>query len=384
MLSKYSSQSIRFLLNLYGFVLLLHSSIRSVIPRISRKHDDSDTKIFRPAIATMSLGKPGLHSLETKLRAASAMGFQGIELFWDDLEAFAQDKNEDQGGHVGKNDLLEAARKIKRLCIALNLEIISLQPFRDYDGLRNPTLHRHRLTEFRNWLLIAQELHTKVIGVPPTINADVRTHTGDQAIIILDLIDLAALAKPYGICIAYENLYFGAHVRSWQNAWEIVEKTGELDTVKFLPDTFNICGDVYADPTRSDGQNLNAAEELRSSLEDLVVTLPPSSIPFIQVADAERLPKPITPSHAWMKGCTNAKMAWSRNARLYPLEKTGYLPVIDVVKAVVETGWSGYVSQEVFTRATQVEGEETIWELADRAWKGWERLAKKMRWKVRP
>lgn len=266
----------------------------------------------------------------------------------------------------------------------MNLEVISLQPFRDYDGLTNPTLHRHRLTEFKNWLLIARELGTKIIGVPPTINADVRSHTGDQAIIVLDLIDLAALAKPYGVCIAYENLCFGAHVRSWQKAWEIVRKTGEADTVMFLPDTFNICGDVYADPTQSDGRNLDAAQHLRVSLEALTVTLPPTSIPYIQIADAERPSAPITSSHPWMKGCTNPKMAWSRNARLYPLEKEGYLPVLDVVKAVVNTGWSGWVSQEVFTRATQVEGEETVWELAERAWKGWEKLAKKMGWKARP
>lgn len=161
-------------------------------------------------------------------------------------------------------------------------------------------------------------------------------------------------------------------------------KVAQKEKIEFLPDTFNICGDVFADPTRPDGLNPDAVDALSKSLETLTKTIPPTSIPFIQVADAERLLEPLTDSHPWMNGCTNAKMAWSRNARLFPLEEEGYLPVIDVIEAVTKTGWSGWVSQEVFTRAALVEGEQTIWELADRAWKGWEKLAQKMGWESRP
>lgn len=44
---------------------------------------------FRPCIATMSIGHPTKHSLLTKLRAAARGGFEGIELYQDDLAAFA-------------------------------------------------------------------------------------------------------------------------------------------------------------------------------------------------------------------------------------------------------------------------------------------------------
>lgn len=163
-----------------------------------------------------------------------------------------------------------------------------------------------------------------------------------------------------------------------------MKKVREKEKIGFLPDTFNICGDIFADPTSPNGQAPDAVEALSRSLAAFAVTIPSSSIPFIQVADAELPLEPLTVAHPWMEGCTNAKMAWSRNARLFPMEKEGYLPILDVLQAVVKTGWSGWVSQEVFSRVTAVEGDETVWELADRAWKGWEKLALKMEWEPRP
>ncbi|KAJ5995128.1 hypothetical protein N7481_002105 [Penicillium waksmanii] len=39
----------------------------------------------RPGIASMSLGKPWIHDLPGKLMQAAAHGFEGMELFFDDL-----------------------------------------------------------------------------------------------------------------------------------------------------------------------------------------------------------------------------------------------------------------------------------------------------------
>ncbi|CAM1506553.1 Fc.00g061940.m01.CDS01 [Cosmosporella sp. VM-42] len=357
----------------------------STAPESLKKDSDAGAKIFRPAIATMSLGKPGVHCLDMKLRAASEKGFQGVELYWDDLEAFAKVAAVTSSEELSTVDMLYAARKIRKLCTEINLEIISLQPFRDYDGITDLVLHARCIREFQTWLFVAQELGTRIIGVPPTINATAETHTGEKAVIVADLVELAALAKPYGIQIAYENLCFGAHVKSWKLAWDIVRRARKQgEEIGFLPDTFNICGDVFADPTSLGGQTPNAVKALKASLKALTATILPSSIPFIQIADAERLTAPLSPDHPWMQGCTSAKMAWSRNARLFPMEEGGYLPMVDVIEAVVQTGWSGWVSQEVFTRATATEGQDTVRELAGRAWRGWEILAERMGWEARP
>ncbi|KAF7564084.1 hypothetical protein G7046_g18 [Stylonectria norvegica] len=346
-------------------------------------------KAYRPSIATMSLGQPGIHPLDKKLAAAAARGFQGVEIYWDDLVAHAKLFDpQDPLGQSGDDalNMMPAARHIRALCDELGLQIISLQPFRNYDGIIDPVLHQKRLAEFAIWLDVADVLKASVIGVPATIDASPATHTDNSKTIVRDLVELAALAEPHGVRLAYENLCFGAHVQSWQHAWEMVRRTDRLDTVVFLPDTFNICGDVFADPTRPDGTVPAAHEALSRSLDECIATVPPSSVPFLQVADAELLAQPLTPEHPWLRapGVRNAKMAWSRHARLFPLEEGGYLPIVAVVEALVKTGWVGWVSMEVFSRTTEGEGERTILRLAERAWKSWEALAGRMGWEVRP
>ncbi|KAH7328778.1 xylose isomerase-like protein [Stachybotrys elegans] len=321
---------------------------------------------LRPAIATMSLGTAGIHPLKRKLQAAQGVGFRGIELFWDDLLAET---------HETGQGLLKTAQSLRSYCDNLGLEIISLQPFRNYDGIRDKELHDQRVDEFKAWLMLAGVLGAGFIGVPSTIKADEQSHTGDAEDIARDLAELAALARPYNIRIAYENLCFGAHVRTWQQAWEAISHPLSSSDVGFLVDTFNLAGSVYADPSIPDGKVVGGIERFRRSLDDLVGTIPMSRIPFIQLADGERMTAPIGPDHEWMNDCLNAKMAWSRNARLFPFEPKGYLPVLAIVKALVRAGWSGWVSMEVFSRSTAQEGEETMKAHAKRAWRSWQKMA---------
>lgn len=82
--------------------------------------------VFLPAIATMSLGKPGLHPLDKKLEAAAAQGFKGVELFWDDLEAHAQSldavtPSREPFADTPLPGIAVASRQIRRLCDALSL-----------------------------------------------------------------------------------------------------------------------------------------------------------------------------------------------------------------------------------------------------------------------
>ena len=204
------------------------------------------TPHFRPCIATMSIGHPTNHSLVTKLRAAALAGFEGIELYWDDLAAFAST--------LGSGpDMLQAASTVVRLsCDELGLSVISLQPFRDFDGLEEGLEKEARLQEFSTWLSCASKLGARIIGVPASITRENHSPDGVLADITL-LADLAARNDP-PVTIAYEALCFSAFNSTWERAWDAVSRAGKTHpNVGILMDTFNIAGAVWSDPCREGG-----------------------------------------------------------------------------------------------------------------------------------
>ncbi|KHN97580.1 4-hydroxyphenylpyruvate dioxygenase [Metarhizium album ARSEF 1941] len=353
-------------------------------------------KRFLPSIATMSLGSAKLHALDTKLKVAASKGFLGIEMYWDDLFQYSvQFRNkaspyaaaqEQQRGATSSLAVLLAAADIAELAARLGLKITCLQPFRNFDGLTDPGLRARRLDEFRLWLATARRLGTDIIGVPsalPTVRPD--DYTGSRRAVAADLAGLARLARPHGIRVAYENLCFAAHVRDWHQAWDAIQLADEPDNLLFLPDTFNLCGRTYMDPEHASGKTPNAAADLEASLQRLVEAVPVRRMPLLQVADAELPDRPLTRAHPWRgEAGLPALMALSRNARLFPFEERGYLPVLDVIQTLVAAGWEGWLSLEVFSRTTAAEGDETIRQHADRAWDSWEKLARLMGWQARP
>ena len=364
-----------------------------------QENTSDNAESFRPAIATMSLGAAGMHSLIAKLEFIATKGFQGVEIFWDDLIVHAAEQagvapppSPKRGSHwdsasFPKDLVLSAATSISELCRELDLTIISLQPFRNYDGIMDKSVHDSRLEEFKFWLQVSECLGNKAIGVPSTIAADPEgpTYTGNPEALANDLHEIADLAKPYGIRIAYENLCFGKHIQSWDQAWDVISRSGAMDCIDFLPDTFNLCGDMYADPASIEGSYEKGEQMLQIGMQALTKTIPLSNLSFLQLADGEFMSPPLGPDHPWrLDGCSHPKMAWSRNARCFPFEENGYLPVLPVVKALVNAGWSGWVSMEVFSRTTRVEGNKTIRDHAERAWNSWEKLAKTMNWPVNP
>lgn len=60
----------------------------------------------------MSVGRASAHSMESKVDAMAANGFQGIEIFYEDLEAIA----EKYPGGLTDDNRIEAARVIRKLC----------------------------------------------------------------------------------------------------------------------------------------------------------------------------------------------------------------------------------------------------------------------------
>ncbi|RHZ65513.1 sugar phosphate isomerase/epimerase family protein [Aspergillus thermomutatus] len=305
----------------------------------------------RPGIASMSLGRPYVHDLPSKLRAAAAYGFEGIELFYDDLDFLAKEQF--------NSDPLAAAHAVRRLCDALSLEIICLQPFSFYEGLLDRSQAEELVTEkLALWFTLCPVLDTDLIQVPanflrPDPSGAPRT-TGDMSLIVSDLqriADLGALQKPRPIRFVYEALCWSNHIDTWEASWEVVKRVDRANFGICL-DTFNIAGRVYADPTSPTGKTPDAEQDLRESIARLRSSIDVTKIFYVQVVDGERLDAPLDESHPFYVAGQPARMNWSRNARLFAFEEErgGYLPVLDVARAFFDLGFEGWVSLELFSR----------------------------------
>jgi 4-hydroxyphenylpyruvate dioxygenase len=309
---------------------------------------------FRPAIASMSLGRAWVHGLENKFAEAANAGFRGIEIFYEDLEYFAKDLAK-LATHETPTEthLLEAATRIRSICAYHNLQTIGLQPFLFYEGLVDRTQHAKLIQKLHLWLDIADALGTDTVQIPSNfLPAD--QLTGDLDVIVKDLVEVADIgaARPKPIRFAYENLCWGTQVDTWEGAWEVVRRVDRANFGICL-DTFNIAGRVWADPSRADGRVEEADRKLRESLEAMVRTVDVAKVFYIQLVDAERLDAPLDRGHPYYAEEQPARMSWSRNARCFmgEGERGAYLPVWEVAEAIIHgLGYHGFVSMELFSR----------------------------------
>ena len=277
---------------------------------------------------------------------------------------------------------LAAAGQVHSMCARLGLTILSLQPFRNFEGTIDAAARSAAIEEFALWLDIVARLGTDTIGVPSTIVPD--GHTGDFDTLVQDLGQIATMAamRTPPVRIAYENLSFGAYVRTWQQAYALIQEVG-MPNLGFLPDTFNIAGSAWADPAASRGKIPKADKVLERSMDEYCRTVDPKNIFLIQVADGEALDTPLVAGHPFYVAGQPARMSWSRNARLFPFEKKGYLPVVKVLKAItahMAVGPDRWVSMEVFSRTTGSPNPECVRQHAERGWRSWMKLARTMGW----
>lgn len=344
---------------------------------------------FLPAIASQSLGRAPHHKIETKLALIAAAGFHAIELFMEDLELVATRMREatyppdsfiDSTSLTTDDYLLAAAKYIRQLCQQHNLDILCLQPFMNFEGLLSPSAHAARLRELHLWIRLAQHLHTDLIQIPSSF-LPTTACTGDREQIVSDLRAVAdiGLAHKPPIRFAYEALAWATHTDRWDQAYTIVEKVDRPNFGTCL-DTFNLLGREYADPTVPSGETPDAAAALSRTLHALRTRLDPAKIFYIEACDGERLSAPLRPGHPFHDPDQPARMSWSRNARLFPCEVSGYLPVRETLQAIVDAGFEGYVSFEFFSRSAQQAGPEVPPEHARRAQLSWRRMCKMMDW----
>ena len=334
---------------------------------------------YQPAIMSASLGRAWLHDLEYKLENASKAGFKGVEIFYEDLDFAAQKLS--GNANPSPEEILQAAEHVYVVCHVQGLDIIGLQPFTFYEGLKDREQHDILIEKMKLWLQIAKKLKTTTIQIPANF-LPAEELTDDLDVIAADLRDVADMgaAETPTIRFAYENLCWSTYIDTWEKLWDVVKRVDRPNFGMCL-DTYNIAGRVWADPTSPTGKTPNADVDLKQSLENLVKEVDVSKVFYIQVVDAERLESPLVPGHVYHVDEQPARMSWSRNARLFIYEDSrgAYLPVEDVARAIIKgLGYKGYVSMELFSRTLAETSLHVPDEHAARAISAWKTFQQRL------
>jgi 4-hydroxyphenylpyruvate dioxygenase len=173
--------------------------------------------------------------------------------------------------------------------------------------------------------------------------------TSDPKKIAQNLSKLCLLAQSHGKLVAYEAISWGYNTNTWQQSRDIFHLV-DLPNFRHCLDTFHIATKIAADPFNQEQPiHLDGIENLKSSLDELRNDIKPSEIGYMQLSDA-------TVADALQRNYPNQDfnappfMTQSRNCRVFPCDTIhqGILPVVDVAKAVFDTGYRGWVSMEVF------------------------------------
>jgi 4-hydroxyphenylpyruvate dioxygenase len=238
------------------------------------------------SIATVSLSG----TLPEKLEAIAAAGFDGVEIFENDLLYF-------EG----------SPRDVRHLCADLGLEVMLFQPFRDFEGGRRDKLQLNLDRAERKFELM-HELGTDRILVCSSAQPDV---IRDDAVLVDDLGRLAELAAKHGITVGYEALAWGSYVNSYRHAWRLVDAVNHPN-LGIILDSFHTLS-------------------LRDDLS-LLKEIPGDRIVFVQMADAPVLAMDV--------------MEWSRHFRCFPGQ--GEFDLGGFLAPIVQSGYQGPLSLEIF------------------------------------
>jgi 4-hydroxyphenylpyruvate dioxygenase len=238
------------------------------------------------SIATVSLSG----TLIEKLEAAAAIGFDGVEIFENDLLAFDGTPAE-----------------IRTVADSLGLAITIFQPFRDFEGMAEPQRSRN-LDRAERKFDVMEALGTDLLLVCSNVQPQA---LDDPARIAADLAELAERAGRRGLRIGFEALSWGTHIRRWRDAWHFVQQI-DHPSLGLVIDSFHTLalGDHFAG----------------------LAELPAEKLFFVQLADAPKLNMDV--------------LSWSRHFRNFPGQ--GGLDVTGFLRAALATGYRGPLSLEVF------------------------------------
>lgn len=238
------------------------------------------------SIATVCLSG----TLEDKLDAAAAAGFDGIEVFENDLVSSPWSPAE-----------------VRRRCADLGLSIDLYQPFRDFEAVPPEVLEANLRRAERKFDLM-ETLGTDTMLVCSSVSPDA---VDDDDLAAEHLHELAARAGERGLRIAYEALAWGRFVDTYEHSWRIVRRA-DHPALGLCLDSFHV---------------LSRGSELAT-----IRTIPADKLFFLQLADAPRLHMDV--------------LQWSRHHRLFPGQ--GALDLTTFTANVMSTGYGGPLSLEVF------------------------------------
>lgn len=241
---------------------------------------------MRRSIATVCVSG----TLDDKLTAAAAAGFDGIELFENDLVVSPWSPTE-----------------VRARCDDLGLGIDLYQPFRDLDSTDDRRFQRSLERAERKFGVMSQ-LGVDTVLVCSSVSPDA---VDDDDLAARQLSALADRAAGHGMRIAYEALAWGRHVSTWDRSWEIVRRADHP--------ALGLCLDSF---------HVLSREVSPAGIADIT----PGKIFFLQLADAPHLRMDV--------------LQWSRHHRLFPGQGAFDLP--GFVDLVLAAGYDGPLSLEVF------------------------------------
>lgn len=183
--------------------------------------------------------------------------------------------------------------------------------------------------------------------------------SGSRDDIITDLRELCDMLGKRGMRLAYENWCWSTIAPKWKDVWEIVRDV-DRPNIGLCLDTFQTSGGEWGDPTTETGliEDYGSVAELKkvflASLIDLAGSIPSDKIYLLQISDAYKPPQPMERKDI---GGLRPRGRWSHDFR--PLPYTGgYLPIEEVTRAVLRTGFRGWFSMEVFDGGPEGKGKK--------------------------
>ncbi|KAJ5677479.1 uncharacterized protein N7477_003112 [Penicillium maclennaniae] len=314
------------------------------------------------AITTPSLGLHPSHTLPEKIQAAASNGFALIEILYQDIVDFGSSQFPPLNAH-------EAARLIGEKCSSAQLGVLALNPFKNFEGHISPITER--LDSARHYIETASCLGAKYLQVPSQF--DTANSSPNWDLMVQELRQLCELAASHSVMIAYEAVAWGSYIDTWEGSLRMVENVNRSNFGVCL-DSFHIAARVWADCTTESGIRENGESELKASLNR---PSPLDKIFYVQLSDAERFVRPLTTDHRFYQAGFPSSLNWSRNMRLFPLEKQlgAYLPVLAIADALLKRkGWKGVVSMEIFDWRMREEASRHPNENAKRGIESWKKL----------
>lgn len=300
------------------------------------------------AIATASLGWHEKHTLPEKLRAAARHGFKGVEVVFGDLEKEAARLS---------LSLDECAFQVRKQLDYLRLKAVSIAPFENYEG--SPLPLALRLRSALQFIQMARIIGAPILQIPASYYHASLAACDDTIIEELRNLADAALPKPgtneATITVAYEPMSWSVRCSTWQQALEVKHRVARPN-FKLCLDTYHILTKLWGDCTSPDGRIPGGDEALKASLYETLRLMHPDDVGFVQLSDAGEMK---TVSHEELRRRRKHQAEhWSGVGRIFPLdiELGAYLPMLEIVKTwLVDMGWRGWVSMEIFHRTMEDE-----------------------------